>query len=131
MIRNFDKFFDGSVAIRTRLSTVPHFEFSTSTETFDAETSVETVEQMTSTEIILEMLANESHYIQQLTLAIQTYLTHDNATITETMKGTITKIFAIIQQIRDFHENTFSKYLSECKMDVTKVASVFIKFTQV
>lgn len=82
-------------------------------------------------DIIQEMLTNESDYVRQLTNGIRMYLNHENENITETIKGKIIKMFGNIQQIRDFHENTFYSYLSDCKDDVTKIANVFIKFTQV
>lgn len=118
MIKNFDKFYE-KVANKRPTSTVSNEEIH------------KFVLHQTSAEIIQEMLANESDYITQLTTGIQTYLTHDHHNITETIKGTIWKIFGNIQQIRDFHDNTFYLKLSDCNNDVTKIANIFIKFTQV
>lgn len=121
MIENIDKFY-GKATIKIPTSTILHEE--------RIPTLATTVHQ-TSTEIIQEMLAVESEYVRQLTVGIQTYLTHEHVDITETIKGKIVKIFGNIQQIRDFHENTFYSNLSDCRHDVTKIANVFIKFTQV
>lgn len=85
----------------------------------------------TSVQIIQEMLTNETEYVRQLTVGIQTYLHPNQVNTTEAVKGTIAKLFGNIQQIRDFHENTFHANLSECKNDVTRIANLFIKFTQV
>lgn len=126
MIKNFDKFYE-KVTNKTPTSTVLlHEEILTLTTTV-----VHVHVHQSSAEIIQEMLTNESDYVRQLTVGIQTYLTHDHANITEAVKGKIIKIFGNIQQIRDFHENTFYSYLSDCRNDVTKIANVFIKFTQV
>lgn len=124
MIKNFDKFYE-KVANKVPTSTVLHGENVTLI------TAAHVHVHQSSAEIIQEMLTNESDYVRQLTVGIQTYLTHDHVNITETVKGKIIKIFGNIQQIRDFHENTFNSYLSDCRNDVTKIANVFIKFTQV
>lgn len=121
MIKNFDKIYE-KMANKTPTSTILRDEIITFTVKDDLKES--------STEIIQEMLINESDYARQLTIGIQTYLTYD-VTITETIREKIAKIFGNIQQIRDFHENTFYLNLTECKNDVTKIANIFIKYTQV
>lgn len=118
MIKNFDRFYE-KIANKISTGTVQHEEIRT------------LVVHQSSAEIIQEMLTNESDYVRKLTTGIQTYLTLDHPSITEQIKGKIIKMFGNIQQIRDFHENTFFLYLSDCKNDVTKLANVFIKFTQV
>lgn len=117
MIKNIDKFYE-KAAGKIPAGTVHREESNTITNTV----------QQSSAEIIQEMLANECDYIGQLTTGIRTYLNHD---VTEAMKETITKIFGNMQQIKDFHENTFYLNLSDCQNDVGKIANVFIKFTQV
>lgn len=117
MIKNIDKFYE-KVTNKIPTSTFPREEIHTFTV------------HQSSAEIIQEMLTNESDYVAQLSTGIQMYLT-DHANITEATKGKIFKIFGNIQQIRDFHENTFYLNLSDCKDDVTKIANIFIKFTQV
>lgn len=130
MIKNFDKFY-GKVT-KSTASAIPCEEinkFSVS-ESACEETMTASVPQ-SSADIIQEMITNENDYIRQLTMAIQIYLTHDHINVTEEVRGKISKIFGNFQQIKDFHENTFCPNLLECTDNVTKMANVFIKFTQV
>lgn len=127
MIKNIDKFYE-KVANKSPTSPSVHRdENKTSRE--DTKTFTETLPQ-TSAEIVQEMLTIEMEYIRQLTVGIETYLTYDHADITDAIKEKIRKIFGNIRQIRDFHENTFYSNLSHCRDDITKLANVFIKFTQ-
>ncbi|KAG4068539.1 hypothetical protein HA402_004880 [Bradysia odoriphaga] len=124
MIKNFDKFYEN---LATKIPTTPsvHYEniktFSDTSNTSDTSTSVE---------IIHDMLTTESEYIRQLTVGIETYIPNDHTDITDAIKEKVRKIFGNIRQIRDFHENTFYGQLYDCKDDITKLANVFIKFTQ-
>lgn len=131
MIKNFDKFYE-KVA-KTPVSGIPSEEinkFAASGIPACKEIITVTVQQ-NSVDIIQEMLGNENDYIRQLSNGIQIYLTHDYVNVTEDIRVKISKIFGNFQQIKDFHENTFSPNLMECANDVTKIANVFIKFTQV
>ncbi|XP_037031453.1 proto-oncogene DBL-like isoform X2 [Bradysia coprophila] len=120
MIKNFDKFYE---KVAAKIPTPP------SLHREETKTITDTSNQ-TSSEIIHEMLATESEYIRQLSVGIETYIPNDHTDIIETLREKIRKIFGNIRQIRDFHENTFYGQLSDCKDDITKLANVFIKFTQ-
>lgn len=119
MVKSFDSFYD-KVTNKTPLPT--------STNPRD---EAVTLVNRSATEIIQEMLANESDYFGQLTIGIQTYMAHDTITSSDTLRENVSKIFGNIQQIRDFHENTFHSALKDCGNDITKIANVFSKFAQV
>lgn len=121
MIKNFDKFYE-NVANKIPIAT--------SVQREDIKT-VTVNPHPTSAEIIQEIMIVESEYIRQLTVGIDTYLANYHLDITEAIKEKIGKIFGNIRQIRDFHQNTFYSNLSYCKDDITKLANIFIKFTQV
>lgn len=80
-----------------------------------------------NSEVVDEMLANESNYIEELTVGIQAYMTSDDQTdILE-----LYDIFRNIQQIKDFHKNSFYNFLTNCGKDVTNTSIVFSKCIQV
>ncbi|KAJ6647320.1 Rho guanine nucleotide exchange factor 25 [Pseudolycoriella hygida] len=125
MIKNFNKFYE-KVANKVVTASTVYRE-----EVHSTAVQEHPRDHQSSTEIIEEMLANEKDYVRRLSIAIQTYLTHDDPdNPTEAVKTKIVKIFGNFQQIRDFHENTFYLHISDCKNDVTKLANLFTKFTQ-
>lgn len=80
-----------------------------------------------STEIIDEMLINERNYVEELSIGIESYLTAvRQADVTE-----IYDIFEIIEQIKDYHKDSFCVFLKDCETNVSQIATIFLKCMQV
>lgn len=120
MIKNIDKFYE---------NVTQKIPISSSVNRDDIIKPFTQTSRQTPAEVIHEMLAIESEYIRHLTVGIDTYLANDQ--VDDALVEKIRKIFGNIRQIRDFHANTFYSTLSDCRDDITKIANIFIKFTQV
>lgn len=76
------------------------------------------------------MLTNERSYVGELSIGIESYLTCE----TGGRQANISKIYdisEIMEQVKDYHKDSFYVFLKNCESNVSEIATVFLKCMQV
>lgn len=73
------------------------------------------------------MLINERNYFGELNIGIASYLT----TVKQADISEIYNIFEVMEQIKDYHKDSFYVFLKNCDASVSEIATFFLKCMQV